>query len=745
MFASKATAQDETIISIRPEQSQELYCKAPTSTTSLNSSNALSDAEIAKLPLTVTADEAQINGTEHIELQGNIDMRQGPRTIQAQAISVDKTTNKLELRGEVAVQQPGVDFRGTQAKFDSVSGEVDIHNAEYRIEPGARGSSERIQRNKDKKIILKNGSYTSCPENDNTWLIKASKLTLDPEKGYGSAKHARLHIKDIPVFYFPYFAFPIGDERKTGFLWPNLSSSNGEVDASIPYYLNLAPNYDLTLTPRYLGERGTQLATEARYLNRYSHWTFSTAYLDDDSSKTAVKKRWLVGLKEYGQLSKHWRTKMTYLAVSDINYFRDLGSTGLDVRNSTLVSRDASLYYQSEHWFLHTQVESYQLLTPDQTTPYTTLPRISLNYTPDRYQLLQPLLFTQFTHFEDKSLPTGQRLYLEPGIQLNWQQEAGFIRPAIKFKHLQYALSSGFPAANHETSSWQFGIDSGLFFERYLDSGGIQTLEPRLKYLLTEKHNQDDFPVFDSRQLDFSYQQLFRETRISGYDRITDANQISMSIGSRWMDQTGSEWASARIGQQFYFSDRNVNLATPLVADLYSRKQSNIVAEFELNPSPYLSTVQMYNFNPHNGNLDQAYLRAQWHNQRWDLLNFGYRYRRLPQNDIPIEQLELSSAWTLSRKFSAYAAWRYDMSGHHSIEKVVALEYNNCCWRIRLAYQDELESFEQTGILNNNSLQYENTVFLQLELKGLGNVSNQVNSLLNESILGFKQREKYTQ
>lgn len=742
-------------------------------------------------PLRFASDKVYFYGENQVSFEGNVEVYQGSRRMRSDQVEVDRNKDIVKLTGNVQMREPGLLLRAQSANLDNKQNTARFDNAEYLVhEAHIRGGAQTITREADQHVILEGGTYTSCEPNSNDWEVKAANIELDPTEGVGSATHARMHIKDIPVFYFPYIEFPLGDQRKTGVLWPSISSTgNGGIDLAVPVYINLAPDYDLTLTPRYISTRGWLNEAQFRYLNQYSFWDIGGAYIaddkaisDDDTADTSVdSKRWALSVEEEGKFNRFWSSWIDYKSVSDASYLRDLGTTGLDIKRDVQLKQEGGLAYNSQSWAFVSQVTDYQTLVddPEVTEPYKTVPRFDLSYRSNQANFeFDPLFISQYTYFEHKIEPRGQRLYAEPGITypMNWL--AGFVIPTAKIKHSSINMNSSNGDANdlpgtsdgyeitgeHSFTVPTFALDSGLFFERDLDiysKGYLQTLEPRLFYYHAKYVEGQNTQPFDTTALEFNYNQLFRDERFGSYDRIGDANQLSAALSSRfYTDAEGREAFSIGVGQIFYFRDRLVTDTKGSLADeedanekifkKHYRNASDIAAKLQWQPDRHWLITSDYIWDPYNDKTTNAGLNFQFTSENYSLFNLGYRYARndpvsfegkLVNTDT--DQIDFSTVFPFNRQWSFIGRYNYDLTDRSSIEEIVGLEYNNCCWKTRLIYQRERESFDNDKPKEETDpVEYDYVVYFQIEFKGLGGVADNVSRLLEESIQGFKQRNE---
>jgi LPS-assembly protein len=473
-------------------------------------------------PLRANADNANLlEDQSRVQLEGNVSLQQGYRQIRADQLDFFRDEDRIELSGNIMVREPGILLRGESAEFNPRSGEGTLKGAAYVLhEQHAHGRAEQIRRSPDGIVKVSQGSYTYCPPGSEDWQLRAEKIRLDADEGRGVARDAKLRVGDVPVLYTPYLSFPMDDRRLTGFLWPHLGyTADSGADVSIPYYLNLAPNYDLTLIPRYIGDRGVMATAEGRYLNSWSEWLAAGSHLADDDE--ADRDRWLYNVQQSGRTPAGLSTRIDYTEVSDDDYFQDLSNGGLSVRRMSQLNQLAQADYRFGGWNVQVKAQEFQTLDDDLDEPYQMLPRIELarefqdrSFKPD-YRLL-----SHFTRFDEPSgeRVTGDRLYAEPGFRFPMHWTAGFLVPTLKYRHVEYDIDVVKPSDDESpsVSSAVASLDGGLFFERESELLGrslLQTLEPRLYYLWADREDHQGIPDFDTADLTFSFSQLFRELR----------------------------------------------------------------------------------------------------------------------------------------------------------------------------------------------------------------------------------------
>ncbi|MBQ0757972.1 MAG: LPS-assembly protein LptD [Amphritea sp.] len=683
-----------------------------------------------KLQIDADRSETQLGGLTRLE--GNVELRQQGRYLRSDSAQFDQISNQVNMIGNVQYREPGMLLRGTQAQTNAITGETIVSRADYVVhEQSLRGDANRIIRMQDNRIRMEQSTYTTCPPNDESWEIAADSLVLDPNRGFGTARHATLKIADTPIFYFPYLEFPIDDKRHSGFLFPSFGhSSEDGLEIATPYYFNLAPNYDDTLTPSVFTKRGLLLENEFRYLNDYGQQALSTGLLINDNQTN--QDRWLVGVDHTGQQDA-WSTLVDYNAISDDKYFDDLGSS-LEVDRSNHLDQQAQVTYSERNWSATLKAHSYQTINSSKS-PYKRMPQLQVEGR-HIYNQTQEVVFSYLTDASlfDRKIDdltgidrvTGSRLHLQPSLSAPTVWSWGYMTPKATAWLSQYNLEDQIAGEDDSINRavGLFSFDSGLIFERQAGSY-TQTLEPRLFALYSQEKDQQGIPDFDTAETDFSYQSLFRENRFTGLDKIGDSQQVSLGISSAFYRSDGSEKARLGLAQAYYFADRSVQLNGDTSVD--TEAQSNFAAEASWSPYSDLqlsidTELDKQSLDPLENNLKVRYLPAP--NKA---ISFSYRYREDLRN-----QAEFSFIWPLSPEWSAMGLWQKDLENSQTPEALFGLEYASCCWKVRVAARQWIE--------DDSEGQEDTALFLQFVLKGLGEVGNDSTAL--EDIFGFKEREE---
>ncbi|MEX2335241.1 MAG: LPS assembly protein LptD, partial [Pseudohongiella sp.] len=674
--------------------------------------------------------------------------------------------------------------------IDQDNGVNQIERAAYVIHDSQiHGSASQLSYNSDSGMLtLENGEFSRCEPVDPFWVMQARRLRLDNERGVGYANDVTLRIRDVPVFYYPYtLQFPISDQRVSGILPPSLSNSrDGGIDFAVPYYFNLAPHYDATLTPRIITKRGPMLSAELRYLASWSMNTVNLALLPKDRSFDPTRantpgsdtppreKRWFTGMQHEGLLGDNWRTFIDFNAVSDADYFRDLGSSDFNLESRTHLNKEGVLSWQNDTLRADARLQRIQIIDSyiasiDINKPFDRLPELSLqgdyragsrlrygfNSSHVRFdRSLDASLLTD-DQIERGALVTGERFVAEPYISLPVRRPGWFVVPTARYRYASWELDEQANGTDDtpDRGIGVFSLDSGLIFERPVSIASenmTQTLEPRLYYLYSEHADQQNIPTFDTAQLNFNFNQLFRDDRFSGPDRVGDANQISAAVTTRFLGSNGIERARFSAGQIFYFEDRKVSLNSPLqnwlLLQPLDTERSALVLEAAAQPREGLRLMADLQWDQENNNIDEGSIAVQYQAANDVILNAAFRYRERtdvflnapPLLDARIKQTDLSAVWPLNNNWRLLGRWNYDHSNSRNLETFGGVEYSNCCATIRLIARDWVNDYE---FFDQNSRQNRG-IFFQLSLHGLGDLTGGgLDNLIRNSIPGFKEQD----
>ncbi|MFM7397178.1 MAG: LPS-assembly protein LptD [Gammaproteobacteria bacterium] len=676
----------------------------------------------------VASDAATLGVTGDAALSGRVAIRQGNRSLSAEDVSYDAKAREFTMRGVLRYADPVLRVEGRSGRYDPAGGAA-FDDTRFELpEQPARGAADSLELGVDGKVTLSKVWFTTCPESTPDWRIRASRIELDTRARNGTGRNAAIEFKGVPILYLPYLSFPLGDQRKSGFLFPNVGySSRGGAEVTLPYYFNLAPNYDLTLEPTVYGRRGVDLGTSFRYLTTRHRGELRLNALQSDSLRK-INRNW-VRFRHRSELPANWRFDIDAQSVSDAEYFEDFAS-GTEGTSTAFLRRSARLGYRDEHWHLRAEAEQFQTIDRALDVldrPYARLPRFQAS---GDWVTNGPLAMRfgfdgEVVNFDRDVGVEGWRTDFAPWAGLDFGSPAYYLRPSAGWRYTRYDLDRVAAHAEDQLSrSLPYAaLDTGLRLERNAteNSRTRMTLEPRLLYLWTPYRNQDPLPIFDTALPDLDFVQLFRTSRYVGPDRIADANHASIGITSRIFDrQSGRQLLSATVGQTYRFERPRVRLpGEPVVSDA----RTDLVAQLGISAWQNWNVNLGVQWDSTEKEQQRSHLRLQYRPDSDRALNFAYRFQR-----DRLEQGEVSGAWPIGPRWNAYGRYVYDLKDRSTLDRFAGVEYKSCCWRLRLVGRRFVSS--RTG-------ERDTGIYLQLELNGLASVGSSADAFLEEAIRGY--------
>lgn len=694
------------------------------------------------------ADSVSYRDNGEAVLDGQVRLNQPGRTVEADTGYITQSRDYARFDGNIRIAEPGLLLTGDQAVININTRAGQLLTSEFISSPiHAHGQAERIRRYGDGVTRIERGIFTTCAPGHRVWSMDARDIELDPNQGIGVVRNAKLRILDVPVMWLPYYRFPIDAERHSGLLQPRFrNTTNGGFDLSLPVYLNLAPNYDATITPRYFTRRGGMIQGEFRYLTEsFGQGTLTGGFLPDQVTMTDRKS---LSLRQSAQFRDGWSARTSLNYVSDPFYFADLGNNLL-LTTTTHQERLGEIRNDRDQWHFVGRAQSFQTLDTtlkDADRPYARLPQLLLTRDRDLLPGWQTSLRSELVDFKrdvgDGSAPDvdGLRMRLDPELRYDASTLWGYVRPAVRVSHVQYQLR-GATDSSQQLTLPTLSLDSGLYFDRTSASGSVQTLEPRLFYLYTPYRDQSALPNFDTVNNTFGYEQMFRSSRFTGGDRIADANQLSAGLTSRFLDDEGSERLQASLGQILYFRDRLVQLPVtgsstlPIATMPTSSYAAKVVASFSPSTTGYADVLM----DPEGLHLSQYSVSGSYlpESQR-SVFNAGYRYRR---DDPTIGQkradlAQVSFVQPVGIGWNLIGAVQYDVKLQQSQQLLFGFSYESCCWQVRLFKRSYAVDPNLTTSTTGNA---HSAIFLEFTLKGLSGAAAGMDSLLRQNIYGYSQ------
>jgi len=670
------------------------------------------------------ADTGLINRSSVSSLVGNIIIQQNDLVINADKASFLGTNNTVTANGKVVVSNKNIQLNSDSIQYQTSSQSGELKNVRYKLKHSTlNGRSRHVIQKNATQLELIDATYTSCPASINSWHLAAGNIKLDQNKRIGNAKNVTLKIADTPVFYFPWLNFSLDNKRKTGFLIPTINFSEKSGTAiSTPLYLNLSPNYDVTITPSYLSKRGLKIDNEFRYLSKYHQGVWEYEILPRDHSFNN-KQRDYFKINHSSKISDSIRFNIKTENVSDKEYLNDFRKS-LSNSSTPALEHRIEIVKVGKNWRLSAASIDYQTLDSTNSS-YSKLPEIKFSYTPKILPKQVNLsLDTELSYFDKRKGPTGMRLDVNLGASRKFGNDAWYFKPSVGLRHTYYNLKNN-PTGNRQTRTLPtLSLDAGLFFDRDLAGRKLtQTLEPRLFYTYTPFRDQNDIPLFDTAKTDFSTStQLFSKNHYTGKDRIADSNQLTVAVTSRIQNRkTGKELLQASVGQIFHFADRKVTLPGETVQ---TNAQSELAFELggKINDNVRLSTSSFW--DPNTKKWTATETRLNYKDKKNRIANVSYRSLK-----DELKQASASFSLPINKEWSMIGRVDHDLKNNRNLETLAGIEYQNCCMKTRIVGRKYLTS-------DNRS--YDDAIFLQFELKGLGNLGHKANSVLKDKIYGYE-------
>lgn len=688
--------------------------------------DAKSKADEKDLPATISAERMSGRPDREIVLERDVEIIRGPTTINADKATYRIVEDEVEAVGNIRMRRFGDTYTGDELKLRIEATEGYVLRPTYHLERNnAQGKADRIDFEGEDRATVIEGSYSTCEGPDPDWYLKSSKLNLDAGRDEGIAHKTLVYFKGVPILAAPAMSFPLSDARKTGFLPPTIGTTNrGGLEVTLPYYLNIAPNRDLTLYPKVYARRGLQLGADARYLGEgYFGQTKVEALYNDQQTKT---NRYAISSTHNQALAPGLNYAWNINSASDDEYPTDFSRT-ITASSQRLLLRDMSLTYGSTYWNTIARVSNYQVLQDPIAPivrPYDRLPQLTFHAGRQDVGGFDWDVDSELTRFWHPDLLRGDRFLLNPRISYPIIRPGYFITPKLSMHATRYSLDDrpGVTTTSLSRSLPTVSLDSGLVFERdarFFGNTMTQTLEPRLFYVYTPYRDQSAFPNFDTAEADLSFAQLFSENRFIGNDRISDANQLTAAMISRYIEPSGAERMRFALGQRFYFTEQRVSLGG---ARNESRSDLLLSAYGRLTPAVSVEGNVQYSQTLHS--MSRANYGARWQPAPMRVLNLQYRRDRVNN----LEQVDVSGQWPFANRWYGVARVNYSLPDSKIAEGLLGFEYKADCWVFRMVGQRTPTAAGQVT----------SALFFQLELNGLTRLGSNPLDALRANIPGYQ-------
>lgn len=737
-----------------------------------------------QLPVTINADHAKGNYPDDAVFTGNVDIQQGNGRLQAdevllhqkQAEGQPEPVRTVDALGNVHYDDNQVILKGPKAWANLNTKDTNVWKGDYQmVGRQGRGTADLMkQRGENRYTILENGSFTSCLPGSDTWSVVGSEVIHDREEQVAEIWNARFKLGPVPVFYSPYLQLPVGDKRRSGFLIPNAQySKSNYFEFSLPYYWNIAPNFDATITPHYMHKRGNvQWQNEFRYLTQAGMGLMEFDYLpsdnvyQDEHPEMSDKHRWLYYWKHAGVMDQVWRFNVDYTKVSDTSYFNDFNSK-YGSSTDGYARQFFSVGYAVENFDATLSTLQFQVFDTSHGDSYRAEPQLDVNFYQNDVGPFDTHLYAQAVHFTNvnENLPEATRLHLEPTINLPISNDWGSLNAEAKLLATHYQQDNldryrAYRGGNNEAANNledsvnrvlpQFKLDGKVVFERdagLIGDGFTQTLEPRAQYLYVPYRDQSSINNYDSSLLQSDYSGLFRDRTYGGLDRIASANQVTTGVTSRIYDDASVERFNVSVGQIYYFTqsrtgdddinwEKNKDTGSMVWAgDTYWRISDRWGLRGGVQYDARLANVA-------TGNGVIEYRRD---DDRVLQLNYRYASPEYIQATLPsystaeqykdgINQVGMTASWPIVDRWSVVGAYYYDTNANEAADQMLGVQYNSCCYAIRVGYERKLNGWD------TDKSKYDEVIGFNIELRGLSsNYGLGTQQMLRSNILPYQR------
>ncbi len=740
--------------SAQAEELVQLQCAIPTYSPIVTNTPKITDDSIR-----ITSKLSSIEKDQLANFIGDVTLVDKSQTITADQLAFDRLLMTFSAQGNIHYQNQNIDILASELNASKKEQKSTMLDAAYQLygNPG-HGSADELQISSENGLSLLDSTFTTCVGDNPAWQIKASEITISADGSVGEAYHAQIRLFDVPILYMPYFNFPVSKQRKSGFLYPKIgTSSNVGFEIETPYYWNIAPEVDATITPRYMSKRGIQLKTELRYLLAEQNGSINIEYLPKDNEiKSNNDARYLARFQHVGTFSDDFRAYIDYTTISDDNYLVDIGSKHYNA-NDAYLYQIGELSYFGEQWQATMKLQDFEVLGNHQIS-YKTPAHLEVS-AQQPFNLLaeynvagQFEFYSELTSFQaqSKQQNSANRYHAEVALNIPISTPAWFFNSELKLMHTYYQQNNIAQQSQlSETIDRTLGklrFHGGINFDRAMSLFGnsyTQTIEPQIQYLYIPEKDQTAIGLYDTTALQDDFNGLFRDQSYSGLDRIAGANQYTWGVTSRLLDPSNLEVFRLSIGRIQYLSDNNSfdEIFEGSDNTIESKQKSSVAANlfYRLNHKWQISSDIQYNTIESFTNKSQVALNYQI--DKYNSVQLNHRYTRNVSGSS-LEQVSLLANVAMNKNWAFVGRVTQDLKEQRSLESYAGLQYESCCWAIRIAYHRHINSnLNDEDFFNDNRDEFNSGFKLEFIIKGLNGEQGTIGTqeMFNSSIFGYKR------
>jgi LPS-assembly protein len=745
-----------------------------------------SSVETRLQPVFVETDYLNGRSDLDVNMDGSVRIRKGNTLIRAERIDYFQPTDQAKAAGSVYMNRSGNIFTGSvlDMKLEAMDGYM-LDPEFFFLRGNGQGNAAKMQFINDKNSVADKATYTSCkrkpgPDWLPDWFMKADQINFDEDKNEAMAKNAKLMFYGVPILAAPSLSFPLNSEKRSGFLPPTFFLDNlGGLEMSLPYYVNLAPNRDYTITTTPMTQRGVLFSNEFRYLERKEPQPpFSGQmlfeYMPDDALRNS--ERWGLSYQHTGWTDETQPISFSFdiNRVSDNNYWSDFTSVSSSNGSKLLQRTLPSSFNLGRGWgtltaavnLTHWQTQQGTDSSTAIASPFDKLPQLTLNYLRADINGFDWTVNTDLTHFSVNrafycsynassaycNQQNALRLVANNQLSRPFLTSYGYITPKLTLSARQYQYDDTYYGNYGKSAASSsdgvvvptFSVDTGAVLERPLSlftNSWTQTLEPRAFYVYTPYRSQSDLPNYDTGSNDFNFATVFTENAFSGQDRISDSHTLTLGGTSRLINpQTGAEGARFGLAQRYRFTEQNV-LLTPDATTVGSG-YSDILGGASLYLTPRLTFDSLVQYNYEESRSERRSYGFRYNPSGYRVINTAYRYQYQSSEVVDVSwQWPLNDLWRDigidqrqgqgmgGGRWYSVGRLNYSLYDVRLVDALLGFEYDGGCWLARVAAQRT--QLTLTTASTSLMFQLEFNDFSRLGFGSMGSVKDNVSRYQN--------------
>ncbi len=765
LMVSASAARAQAASPPQPAASAPGAAALPAGATMLEASRSLlplpRGEDAKRLPIVLQAERIRSQPDLETVAEGKVEFRRGGTVIKADRLAYDTAQDLAGATGNVRVSRGGAVYSGPELQLRVQRFEGYFLRPEFEFtQLGAGGRAERVDFLDSARSTATRAEYTSCPRDtaeEPAWVLRTRRVSIDLDTNEGVAEGAVLRFQGVPILALPALSFPLSDARKSGWLPPSINTDNRSgVELSVPWYWNIAPQRDATLTPRIITRRGLGLDSEFRYLEAHDEGTLNFDWLPSDrltgTSREALQ--WL----HLGSTAGGLRYSADVVRVSDDEWWKDFPNAGRSLTARLLPARlalEQPLRAGPAEGLAYLRALKWQVLQGSDVavvSPYERTPQVGVRFKLQRGSW-DAAVETEYNRF---TLPTGsesrarreggERVHLLGHVSHALREPGWWLVPRLSVNAAAYRYQGTPQEQRASRVIPTLSLDAGFELERSTTAFGRkvqQTLEPRVLYVRTPYRAQSQLPNYDAAAKDFNFVSIYTDNQFAGIDRVSDAHQLTAGVTTRFVDAvTGAEALRLGLVQRYLFRSQRVTAqadGSPDGAPLEQRfSDALLLGSTSVLPGWTLDGAVQYSTDTQRS--VRSILSARYSPGPFRTIGTTYRLARGLS-----EQMEVGWQWPLygnprdrsssgEANSSCRGTWysvgrvNYSLKDSRVTDSVLGLEYDAGCWIGRFVAER----------LSTGRSEATTRLMLQLELVGLSRIGSNPLRVLKDNIPGYR-------